>query len=306
MANKRQRLARKRFVLTTSTDSSHPPKFSDTDSAAHTISKKRKRVQLPSNDLKPENSKSNKLRKHPLRVPGKKPGEGCFICKAVDHISKNCPQRLEKDRKKVCLLCRGVGHTLKNCKGQQYAQETKFCYNCGDVGHRLAECKEPIKDGGTAFAECFVCKQKGHLSKNCPSNTHGIYPKGGSCKVCGGVTHLAKDCPQKHTGKPTNSGSGRVKLQISKEVAPASQSSNNSKRIVFRSGDELEDDFVGIGNDQDTDSKTEVDEKSSHATTKQMEYQDKNKKKGQAGLSPLGPAVKKAGKGTPKVVNFFK
>lgn len=39
--------------------------------------------------------------KHPLRVPGMRPGEGCFICKGTDHIAKLCPTKDARDRKKV-------------------------------------------------------------------------------------------------------------------------------------------------------------------------------------------------------------
>lgn len=175
--------------------------------------------------------------KHPLRVPGMRPGEGCFICKGTDHIAKLCPTKDARDRKKICLHCRKIGHTLKNCPASFESQESKFCYNCGEDGHRLADCKKPLKDGGTGFAECFVCKTKGHLSKNCPTNPHGIYPKGGCCKLCQGVTHLAKDCPTKKPG-------GRTKLQISTSVAKASAPGGGGKRTVFQSGDDLGDDFV--------------------------------------------------------------
>lgn len=41
--------------------------------------------------------------KHPLRVAGMKPGEGCFLCKSKDHIAKHCPAKSEKDRKKVMV-----------------------------------------------------------------------------------------------------------------------------------------------------------------------------------------------------------
>lgn len=42
--------------------------------------------------------------KHPLRIPGMKPGEGCFICKGTDHIAKLCPTKTSRDRKKVRAL----------------------------------------------------------------------------------------------------------------------------------------------------------------------------------------------------------
>ncbi|MCO5549927.1 hypothetical protein L7F22_003404 [Adiantum nelumboides] len=190
----------------------------------------------------------------------------CYICEGGGHFANKCPQRNSQDKddksdrkgKKpkptaglvpdlICLLCRKRGHSLKNCPNQS-TEEEKKCYNCGSSGHRLADCKEPLKNGGTTFASCFLCKKEGHLSKNCPSNTHGIYPKGGCCKVCGGVTHLAKDCPEEK--KTTKScGAPRDKLVISREAAPTS--GKHAKRIVFGSGDDLEDDFVDLEVDED-------------------------------------------------------
>lgn len=46
----------------------------------------------------------NPLRKHPLRVPGMKPGESCFICKGMDHIAKLCPKKSDWERNKVCFF----------------------------------------------------------------------------------------------------------------------------------------------------------------------------------------------------------
>ncbi|KAI5079732.1 hypothetical protein GOP47_0005211 [Adiantum capillus-veneris] len=256
MGNKRQRLAKKRLrgaeAQQTQTEEARPP-------------------------LKAACNSRKISKKHPLRVAGKKPGDGCFICKSTDHIAKACPQKLGKERKMVCLQCRKLGHTLKNCPNKSNEEEKK-CYNCGSSGHRLAECKEPWKNGGTTFALCFLCKKEGHLSKNCPENAHGIYPKGGCCKICGGITHLAKDCPEKEKGSNTKShGAQRHKLVISTEAAPTS--GNNAKRVVFGGGDDLDDDFASL-EDKDEDGKPE---KSKPTSSK--------------------PVVKKARK-SPKVVNF--
>lgn len=39
--------------------------------------------------------------KHPLRVPGMRPGERCFICKSTDHVAKACPEKALWDKNKV-------------------------------------------------------------------------------------------------------------------------------------------------------------------------------------------------------------
>ncbi|KAH9325597.1 hypothetical protein KI387_005775, partial [Taxus chinensis] len=238
MGNKRQRLARQKFLE--SNPNPNPPPLKDENMKKK--KKKRKREGGRGGGGGEKGFKKART-KHPLRVPGMKPGDGCFFCQSKDHIAKFCPQKAQVDNKKICLLCRERGHTLKHCPNNQEVRETAYCYNCGETGHRLSECPEPIKNGGTLFAECFLCKERGHLSKNCPTNTHGIYPKGGSCKICGGLTHLAKDCPEKHQ-RNLASGQGRTKFQISKEPAVAAKPGERGQRIVFRSGDDLEDDFI--------------------------------------------------------------
>nr|XP_027103790.1 uncharacterized protein LOC113725024 isoform X2 [Coffea arabica] len=229
MVSKRQKLARKRFK------EEHPglfPKPDPTPPKDPTKKKKKlskfKRKKRVSND--PSNpKKSLKGKKHPLRIPGMKPGDSCFICKAPDHIAKDCPQKAQWEKNKICLLCRQRGHSLKNCSKQKDdSTDNKFCYNCGQTGHSLAKCPQPLQDGGTRFANCFICNEQGHLSKNCPQNSRGIYPKGGSCKICGGVTHLAKDCPNKSS-------------KASNAVGVAGKA---RKLYLFISGDDLEDDFM--------------------------------------------------------------
>ncbi|ERM95097.1 uncharacterized protein C683.02c [Amborella trichopoda] len=238
MVSKNQRSARKRFR------EAHPelPQKPTVPTEPKT-SKKKKQIQKKKkekvqSDKGADNGlgkprKSKVLRKHPLRVPGMKPGESCFICKSQDHIAKFCPSKAQWERKKICLLCRQRGHSLKHCPNNSGIHENKFCYNCGEVGHSLSKCPKPLQDGGTKFAECFLCNGHGHLSKNCPKNTHGIYPKGGSCKLCGGVTHLAKDCLSKHDKKP---------VEVAETEYP--NASQQGKRKAFASGDDLDDEFA--------------------------------------------------------------
>ncbi|KAB2001207.1 hypothetical protein ERO13_D12G258500v2 [Gossypium hirsutum] len=237
MANKRQKLARKQYK------EAHPELFptpqltpaKDPDKKKKKKNSKFKRKREGSKELKsPNNGYKKGIRKHPLRVPGMRPGESCYICKAKDHIAKLCPQKAQWEKHMICLHCRQRGHSLKNCTE---VMDKKTCYNCGEAGHSLSKCPQPLQDGGTKFAQCFVCKEAGHLSKNCPKNTHGIYPKGGCCKICGGVTHLAKDCPDK--GK-------RASMSASREgsLSFGTGERPTGKVTKFSSGDDLEDDFI--------------------------------------------------------------
>lgn len=239
MVSKRQKLARKRFK------EANPELFPKPEPTPPKDPNKRKkkksqfkRKKTETNGPKDPNKPTKpSFRKHPLRVPGMKPGESCFICKAKDHIAKNCPEKAQWEKNKICLLCRQRGHSLKNCRNK--SDETidkKLCYNCGESGHSLANCPQPLQDGGTQFASCFICNERGHLSKNCPKNTHGIYPKGGGCKICGGVTHLAKDCPNKgNRGSAAASGVGNI--------SAAYEDRPRGRVTKIMSGDDLEDDF---------------------------------------------------------------
>eukprot|EP00249_Psilotum_nudum_P014374 c24790_g1_i1 orf=66-962(+) len=244
MANQRQRLARRRFrgafCVQNHVEAARVGSFANLEAqkkdGSGNAGKRMKAFGKSSVDKSFSLAKKlSKGSKHPLRLPGRRPGEGCFICKATNHTAKTCAERKEKDRNKICLFCRETGHRIKNCPNKSPKQATKFCYNCGEIGHRLSECTKPIKNGGTSFAECFLCKQEGHVSKDCPSNCHGIYPKGGSCKNCGGVTHLAKDCPKKEAGRST-AECDRLQLGV--------QPFEDRKHVIFRSGDDLEDDFT--------------------------------------------------------------
>ncbi|XP_064952949.1 uncharacterized protein LOC135609082 isoform X1 [Musa acuminata AAA Group] len=210
MVSKRQKEAKKRF------NDANPQLFSDPkpEHSSTSTSKKKKEKKKKGEAAFKKGKKTGgaATRKHPLRVPGMRPGESCFICKATDHIAKLCPEKAMWEKKKICLLCRQHGHSLKNCpEKSDDTNKKKLCYNCGEVGHSLSRCSLPLKDGGTKFASCFICKELGHLSKNCPNSTHGVYPKGGSCRICGEVTHLAKHCPNKGN-KSLDTSTGQQKF----------------------------------------------------------------------------------------------
>ncbi|XP_022641333.1 cold shock protein 1 [Vigna radiata var. radiata] len=231
MVSQRQRLARKRFKA------EHPELFPKAEPTPPKDPNKKKKKSSAFKRKRAE-SKSGSGKRQPLRVPGMKPGDSCFICMAKDHIAKLCPQKTEWEKNKICLRCRRRGHRAKNCpEVQDAAKDVKYCYNCGETGHSLSHCPYPLEEGGTKFAECFVCNQQGHLSRNCPQNTHGIYPKGGCCKICGGVTHLAKDCPDKGS-QGSVAANGRAGRPMRIEERPRGQVTK------FISGDDIEDDFM--------------------------------------------------------------
>uniref|UniRef100_A0A7N2MI10 CCHC-type domain-containing protein n=1 Tax=Quercus lobata TaxID=97700 RepID=A0A7N2MI10_QUELO len=275
MVSKRQRLAKKRYR------EEHPDQFpkpeptppKDPDKKKKTMSKFKRKKSESSASKDPNKPFRKGFTKHPLRVPGMKPGESCYICKAKEHIAKHCPEKAQWEKNKICLLCRHRGHSVKNCPNKNdETMEKKFCYNCGESGHSLVQCSQPLQEGGTKFANCFICNERGHLSKDCPQNTRGIYPKGGCCKICGGVTHLAKDCPNKgYRGSVAAAGAGytltTMKLYATGRTLIFLATSGNQKRssslgmwgvtrsayvneerprgqvIKFASGDDLEDDF---------------------------------------------------------------
>ncbi|KAG4397905.1 hypothetical protein GLYMA_10G235200v4 [Glycine max] len=268
MVSQRQRLARKRYK------SEHPELFpKPKPTPPKDPDKKKKKNKNSAFKRKRPEPKPGSRKRHLLRVPGMKPGESCFICKAMDHIAKLCPEKAEWEKNKICLRCRRRGHRAKNCpEVLDGAKDAKYCYNCGENGHALTQCLHPLQEaGGTKFAECFVCNQRGHLSKNCPQNTHGIYPKGGCCKICGGVTHLAKDCPDK--GK-----SGSVAANRPADGWMRIDERPMGQVTKFVSGDDIEDDFM----------------------TDDIHSGDK-KKLAKSTEDPVKPKKKKEG---PKVVNF--
>lgn len=233
MVSKRQKLAKQRFK------EANPELFPKAEptppSDPNKKKKKRKKSSLKPKSKDPKNPIKKSASKHPLRVPGMKPGESCYICRENNHIAKNCPEKSQWEKNKTCLQCRRRGHSLKNCPNKNDSSSEKFCYNCGESSHTLANCSRPIQDGGTKYAVCFICKGLGHLSKNCLQNTHGIYPEGGCCEICQEKTHLRKDCPQK---------------VISVRKAPnaiAGLDGRPTGRVTkFSSGDDLEDDFMVV------------------------------------------------------------
>ncbi|RYQ94038.1 hypothetical protein Ahy_B09g100239 [Arachis hypogaea] len=126
MVSQRQRLARKRFKEENPElfpkPEPTPPKDPDKKK------KKKKSNTFKSSSIKRRSDGSEELgvskkpfksnyRKHPLRVPGMKPGDTCFICKAADHIAKSCPQKAEWEKNKggCCKICGGVTHLARDC-----------------------------------------------------------------------------------------------------------------------------------------------------------------------------------------------
>uniref|UniRef100_A0ACD5UU36 Uncharacterized protein n=1 Tax=Avena sativa TaxID=4498 RepID=A0ACD5UU36_AVESA len=278
MVSKRQREARTRF-LEANPGLRPPPPAPAADGTKKKKKNKKSKKSLFKKAKKADAGRGGAGRsKHPLRVPGMRPGEQCFICKSTDHAAKNCPEKSLWDRNKICLHCREWGHSLKNCpeKSDGNLNLKKFCYNCGGSGHSLSMCPMPIENGGTNFATCFVCKQQGHLSKDCPENTHGIYPKGGCCKICGEVTHLARHCPNKRQHDFTSSmDDGMNREQYYQEDH------------ALRGGDDLEDDFI------DEEEPTKTKEAKLHSSDSAAGNGEKNGN------------TKAKGKQAPKVVKFF-
>ncbi|KAK9697651.1 hypothetical protein RND81_08G051500 [Saponaria officinalis] len=217
--------------------------------------------------------------KHPLRIPGLKPGDSCYICKDVNHIAKNCPEKAEWERNKICLFCRQRGHSMENChsKGDDVIEQL-LCYNCGENGHSLSKCPRPLQGGGTKFALCFICKERGHLSKDCPKNTHGIYPKGGCCKICSGINHLARDCPNKGT-RGSFYDNGRESF--------VQQEQPRGKVTKLFSGDDLEEDFMI----EDADKGNNDSKKTKNVLASDANHTDHVKKKQGAKVVNFGNAA---------------
>ena len=96
MVSQRQRLARKRYK------SEHPELFPKPEpTPPKDPEKKKKKKKNSAFKRKRPEPKPGSRKRHPLRVPGMKPGESCFICKAMDHIAKLCPEKAEWEKNKV-------------------------------------------------------------------------------------------------------------------------------------------------------------------------------------------------------------
>ena len=104
MANRRQRIAKRRFSGVSSSSSSSSSTSVTVDVRPVSLSVKKKSIRKPKKGHSSSSSSSSKSKVHPLRVPGSKPGDGCFICKSSSHVAKTCPQKISKDKNKVCFL----------------------------------------------------------------------------------------------------------------------------------------------------------------------------------------------------------
>jgi hypothetical protein len=94
MVNQRQRLARKRFRE--ANPDLCPPKPTPPADGTKKKSKKNKKSMF-----KKAKKGGSGRSKHPLRVPGMRPGERCFICKSTEHVAKACPEKALWDKNKV-------------------------------------------------------------------------------------------------------------------------------------------------------------------------------------------------------------
>lgn len=101
MVSKRQKVARKRFK------EEYPDLFPKPEPTPPKDPNKKKKKLSKFKRKKAEPKDANPIKslhrgkKYPLRIPGMKPGDSCFICKAPDHIAKNCPQKAQWEKNKV-------------------------------------------------------------------------------------------------------------------------------------------------------------------------------------------------------------
>ena len=122
MVSQRQRLARKRYK------EAHPEEFPKPEPTPPKDPNKKRKKKSLFKKKKPTSSSGSSSTRHPLRVPGMKPGEGCYICKSKTHIAKLCPEKSEWERNKVLasflsslVLIEFVGLTRLFCFVCRYA-----------------------------------------------------------------------------------------------------------------------------------------------------------------------------------------
>ena len=104
VGNKRQRLAKKAYLE--KNEQLPQPAASEGGGLPPSSNAPREEPGTDSNTSinKRKSGETRKPPTHPLRVPGMRPGEACFLCKGTGHIAKNCPQKEGNDRKKVIQL----------------------------------------------------------------------------------------------------------------------------------------------------------------------------------------------------------
>lgn len=128
MVSKRQRLAKKRYR------EEHPDQFPKPEpTAPKDPDKKKKKKMSKFKRKKSESNDPNKpfrkgFTKHPLRVPGMKPGESCYICKAKEHIAKHCPDKAQWEKNKVCFFAPILFHFEVSSSGCFTILEKKGVY----------------------------------------------------------------------------------------------------------------------------------------------------------------------------------
>ncbi|KAH0906270.1 LOW QUALITY PROTEIN: hypothetical protein HID58_038097, partial [Brassica napus] len=85
---------------------------------------------------KPDPMRKCSSTRHPLRVPGMKPGEGCYICKSKTHIAKFAS----------CFICKEHGHISKNCPQNKHGVYPMggCCKVCGSVAHLVKDCPDKL------------------------------------------------------------------------------------------------------------------------------------------------------------------
>ncbi|OAY74112.1 Actin-depolymerizing factor [Ananas comosus] len=220
MVSKRQKLARKRFKEAHPNLFPKPEPSKDPSSSDPTKKTKKKKLKKSNGGTlkgKPTKRSGSALRKHPLRVPGMRPGESCFICKSKDHIAKLCPEKAQWENNKVTIL-------------PLFFSSRYACYvGSADIVSRIARRKVIL----LARSIAIIVEKSDILFPSVPNP-----PKmGGCCKICGGVTHLARLCPNKGN-KDLASSAGP------QNTGNTPENSRQGLQSVYRSGDDLEDDFI--------------------------------------------------------------